>query len=218
MRFMPTNPFAIFQPPPAPPEWPIGMQRRRPWIHRRWRAAAQRVLRGRRALAQAALLAALGLTCAAAAPAAGPAPGAHPLDARGQMQIADDDRCPVCAMLPARSPHFAAAIQLADGRTFYFCSAGCMLRAWLHPESFLGVGRDRLHRPLVRDYFSGQPLDARLAFWISGSDVIGPMGQALVPLAAEAHVAVFRRRHGGRQVFRLEELNDANWQQLTGKP
>jgi len=169
-------------------------------------------------LAKVALLAALGLFCAAAAPAAGPPPGAHPLDARGQMQIDDGDRCPVCAMLPARNPRFAAAIQRDDGRAYYFCSAGCMLRAWLHPETLLGVGRDRLRLPLANDYFSGQPIDARQALWISGSDVIGPMGPALVPLAVEAHVAGFRRRHGGRQVFRLEELNDASWQRLTGKP
>jgi len=165
-----------------------------------------------------AMMLALGLIGACAARAAGPPPAAHPLDAQGQMQLDAGDRCPVCAMRPARSPRFAAAIQLDDGRMYYFCSAGCMLRAWLHPESFLRAERQRLQLPVVLDYFSGQPIDARLAFWISGSDVIGPMGPALVPLADETHIDVFRRRHGGREVFRLQDLNDANWKQLTGKP
>lgn len=165
-----------------------------------------------------ALTMALGLALTGAARAAGPQPAAHPLDAQGQMRIADDDRCPVCAMRPSRSPGFAAAIQLDDGRTYYFCSAGCMLRAWLHPESFLHAGRERLHLPVVHDYFSGKAIDARTAFWIPGSDVMGPMGSALVPLADEAHIDVFHRRHGGRNAFRLEDLNDASWKQLTGKP
>ena len=32
------------------------------------------------------------------------------------------------------------AIELDDGRTFYCCGPGCMLRSWLHPEVYLGTG------------------------------------------------------------------------------
>jgi hypothetical protein len=121
-------------------------------------------------------------------------------------------------MRPIKYPRFASAIQLQDGTTFYFCSAGCMLKAWLRPDVFLNKTPQDLRIPVALDYFSGQPTDARSVAWISGSDVIGPMGPALVPLKQAAHVKVFGRRHGLTRVFHLEELNTGNWESLTGKP
>ena len=149
--------------------------------------------------------------------AGGPVPGREALGPEGAMHISAEDRCPVCAMLPSRYPRFAAAIELQDARTFYFCSPGCMLNAWQHPDIFLGVATAQLKRPVILEYLSGQPLDARLVFWVSGSDVVGPMGPALVPLKDTTHLEAFRRRHGAKHVFRLDELNDANWETLTGK-
>ena len=161
---------------------------------------------------------ALLLAVSTSAWAQSPRPGAHPLDTRGQLHTSPDDRCPVCAMRPIKYPRFAAAIQLANGTTFYFCSAGCMLKAWLQPLIFLNCRAEALQRPVAQDYFSGEPVDARQVFWIAGSDVIGPMGPALVPLREFAHVEAFRRRHGAGRIFRLETLNLDNWETLTGKP
>jgi nitrous oxide reductase accessory protein NosL len=149
--------------------------------------------------------------------AGGPTPGQQPLGPAGGMRISPEDRCPVCAMLPIRYPRFAAAIELQEGATYYFCSPGCMLNAWLHPDIFLGATAAQLKRPVVLTYLSGEALDARHVFWVSGSDVIGPMGPALVPLKDTTHLEAFRRRHGAKHVFRLDELNHANWETLTGK-
>ncbi len=147
-----------------------------------------------------------------------PRPGSQPLGPDNRLQPSAADRCPVCAMRPAKYPRFASAIQLQDMTTFYFCSPGCMLKAWLRPAIFLGTGAGDLKLPVSQEYFSGQPVDARTVFWVSGSDVVGPMGPALVPLQKTTHVDVFRRRHGGNHIFRLEDLNADNWKALTGKP
>ncbi len=149
--------------------------------------------------------------------AGGPAPGREALGPDGALHISDGDRCPVCAMLPIRYPRFAAAIELQDGRTYYFCSPGCMLKTWLQPDIFLGTKGTSLKRPIVLEYLDGKPLDAREVIWVSGSDVIGPMGPALVPLKDEAHLEVFRQRHGAKRIFRLEELNHDTWETFTGK-
>jgi nitrous oxide reductase accessory protein NosL len=147
-----------------------------------------------------------------------PAAALLPLDPQGRMQISASDRCPVCAMRVDRHPKFACAIQLKDQRTYYFCSAGCMIKSWLHPEIFLGKAAEQFKRAVCREYFSGQTLDAREVIWVAGSDVLGPMGPAVVPLADASHLAAFRRRHGGRTTFRLSELNDAKWEAISGKP
>lgn len=148
---------------------------------------------------------------------AGPKPARQGLDAAGRMQISKEDRCPVCAMPVADHEAFSAAIVLKDGTAFYFCAPGCMMRAWLHPEIHLGREKEALGRTMVRDYFSGDFVDGHEVFWLSGSDVIGPMGPALVSLKDSSDLAAFRRRHGGKEVFQLRDLNDQNWEKLTGK-
>ena len=95
-------------------------------------------------------------------------------------------------MFPARRPQTAAAMTLKSGETFYFCGNGCLLRTWLRSNGLPGKNlRRRLIGLVVRDYFSGQPVDGRAATWVAGSDVIGPMGPAIIALGdrvATGHV------------------------------
>lgn len=147
-----------------------------------------------------------------------PVPGSRPLDETGQMQISPGDRCPVCAMMVKKHRKFASAIQLEDGTTYYFCGTGCMIRSWRHPEVYLAKEKNQLKKPVVRAYFTGETLDARAVFWVAGSDIVGPMGPALVPLKSQANLDAFRKRHGGKTVFRLEELTDDRWLAITGRP
>ena len=154
---------------------------------------------------------------AAASARAAPLAAAHGLDADGTLHVGPDDRCPVCAMSPAKNARFAGAIELQDGRTFYTCGPGCLLRSHLHPEAFLGVERAAVKRLVVQDYLNGRPTDAAKARWVAGSDVVGPMGPAMVPLANGEDEASFRERHGGQVTFGLAELDDAKWEALTGR-
>lgn len=149
-----------------------------------------------------------------------PRPGASPLDPQNRMRISPSDRCPVCAMLPVRYPKFAAAIQLKNGRTYYFCCAGCMITAWLHPEVYLNTSRSRIERAVAHGYFSGEPADASDFLWVGGSDVSGPMGPAVVPLSNPSEVRMFRKRHGGSEAFTLDELTDEKWKAIRspGRP
>ena len=147
----------------------------------------------------------------------GPHPGLKPLDNSGGMQISSSDRCPVCAMQVSKHKKFACAVQLMNGNTFYFCSTGCMIRSWMHPDIFLGAAKAELKRSVVQDYFTGEQVPGQSVHWVAGSDVIGPMGPALVPIKNEQHLDVFKKRHGAKAVFRLSEMTDEKWQQLTGK-
>ena len=148
---------------------------------------------------------------------ASPRPGLKPLDESGAMNISAQDRCPVCAMQVSKHPKFACAVELVNGKTFYFCGSGCMIRSWMHPEIFLGATKAELKRSVVQDYFTGKQVSAGSVYWVAGSDVIGPMGPALVPLKDEQGLDAFKKRHGAKAVFRLSEMTDEKWQQLTGK-
>jgi len=148
---------------------------------------------------------------------AAPVAGREPVDNQGHMHISDQDRCPVCAMKVKNHSKFASAIQLKNGTTYYFCGTGCMIRSWMHPDAFLGINKSMLHTPIVRDYFTGTEMDARDAIWIAGSDIIGPMGPALVPLRNQKDFDAFIGRHGGKISFRLQEMDPEKWRAITGK-
>ncbi|HSO19365.1 MAG TPA: nitrous oxide reductase accessory protein NosL [Desulfosarcina sp.] len=146
----------------------------------------------------------------------GPVPAQKPLAPDGRMQLSGADRCPVCAMFAARYPRTAAAMTLTSGETFYFCTNGCLLRTWLRPMAYLGRPRTAIARLTVRDYFSGRSVDAHHAVWVAGSDVVGPMGSAVVALEDAGQLNAFTRRHGAETVFRLDELDDALWRRISG--
>ena len=146
-----------------------------------------------------------------------PQRGLKPLDENRQMQVSPGDRCPVCGMTVSQYPKFNCAIQLKNSDTYYFCATGCMIRSWMHPEIYLGTAKDMLERPIVREYFTGQQMDARDTIFVSGSDVIGPMGKALVPVLDERHLKTFKKRHGGKTQVLLKDLNDDKWYEITGK-
>lgn len=137
-----------------------------------------------------------------------------PLTEQGHMQISPEDRCPMCGMFPAKRPKFAAAMVLSDGRTFYFCANGCLLRTWRDADRHLNVPADAIRRMVVLEFFSGEPLDAHDAWWVAGSDVIGPMGPALVALRTPRDVERFQARHGGETVFQLDQVDDRLWETL----
>uniref|UniRef100_UPI0012EECC56 nitrous oxide reductase accessory protein NosL n=1 Tax=Desulfosarcina cetonica TaxID=90730 RepID=UPI0012EECC56 len=121
----------------------------------------------------------------------------------------------VCAMFPARHSASAAAMTLNNGSTFYFCSNGCLLRAFLRPAAYLNARPSDIDRLSVRDYFSGRPTDARKATWVAGSDVVGPMGPAIIALSDAGQLAAFQRRHGGDTVFSLDQLTDDLWKHIS---
>ena len=145
----------------------------------------------------------------------GPAAARKALATDGQMILSPSDRCPVCAMFPARHPQTAAAMTLIDNKTFYFCSNGCLFRTWLRPRVYLGQPREAIERLVTRDYFSGRPIDARSATWVAGSDVIGPMGPAIIALDDAGQLAVFKNRHGGTIVFTFSQVDDLLWKQIS---
>lgn len=144
----------------------------------------------------------------------GPLSAKLPMDDDGSLHISTADRCPVCGMYPAKRPKSAAGMALGDGRCFYFCGNGCLLRTYHRTQHYLGVDTDDIQRMVVKDYFTGAPLEARDAWWVAGSDLVGPMGPALVALNSEQAVNSFKARHGGKLVFRLNQMDEALWQRI----
>ena len=58
----------------------------------------------------------------------------------------------------------------------------------------------------VTDYYSLTLIDGRTAWYVIGSDVLGPMGRELIPLAAEKEARQFMIDHKGKRLLRFAEV------------
>lgn len=114
----------------------------------------------------------------------------------------DGDRCAECGMrVAAAPPRWNAGATDAAGTERRFDTPQCLLR-WARGPAGRGA-----RAPWVREYYGQRRIDAEGAFFVQGSDVVGPMGPDLVPLATRAEAERFGAEHHGRRILRFREID-----------
>jgi nitrous oxide reductase accessory protein NosL len=58
----------------------------------------------------------------------------------------------------------------------------------------------------VTDFYNLDKIDAKKALYVIGSDVLGPMGHELVPLATRADADDFMKDHKGKRVLSFDQV------------
>ena len=117
------------------------------------------------------------------------------------------DFCPVCGMLVSKYPNWVATIVYKDGHAHHFDGAKDMFKFWHEPAKYAaGHRREDMVAIRVTDFYNLQPVDARKAFYVIGSDVLGPMGHELVPLASREDAADFLKDHKGRRILSFDQV------------
>lgn len=142
-----------------------------------------------------------------------PTTGLRMLDPRGAPAAS---RCPVCGMHPARYPRWAAQLIFRDGAAHFFDSP-VDLFVFLQR-----VGRyDRRHTVddvavvFAKDFEGGQWIDARQAFFLHGSRLVGPMRDADLPAFASREAAAQRARRDGGEVLSYADITPERIQPLN---
>jgi copper chaperone NosL len=117
------------------------------------------------------------------------------------------DLCPVCGMLVSKYPNWVATIVYKDGHTHHFDGAKDLFKFWHDPAKYAaGHKREHMAAIWVTDFYNLQPVDARKAWFVIGSDVLGPMGHEFVPLATAEDAADFLKEHKGRKILRFDQV------------
>lgn len=117
------------------------------------------------------------------------------------------DLCPVCGMLVSKYPNWAATIVYKDGHAHHFDGAKDMFKFWFDPARFAaGHQREDMAAIWVTDFYNLHRMDARKAWYVTGSDVLGPMGHELVPLASQADADDFMKDHKGIRIFTFDRV------------
>jgi copper chaperone NosL len=116
-----------------------------------------------------------------------------------------DDRCAVCGMFVEKYHPWVATIVFADGGQVFFDGPKDLFRFLLDPEKFKVQDR-AISGVFVTDYYRVRFIDAKSAFFVAGSDVMGPMGGELVPLEKRDDAETFALDHGGQEVLEFDDV------------
>ena len=111
--------------------------------------------------------------------------------------VAQTARCAHCGMRVDPAGAFTSGASDA-GQTLAFDSNKCLLRYRLdHPS---------MHDAWVTDYYARTHVALERAFFVIGSEVIGPMGADLVALGSRADAERFLRDHHGAALHPSAEI------------
>lgn len=141
-----------------------------------------------------------------------PRSGLGLLDAR---PVPADARCPVCGMFPARAPEWAAQVVFANGDAQFFDSP-LTLFLYLQDVGRYSRGRqaDEIAARYVHDVATGGWIAAADAYYVHGSNALGPMRGGNLPAFASASAAQQFARTRGGAVLRADQLQPALLQTL----
>lgn len=117
------------------------------------------------------------------------------------------DLCPVCGMLVSKYPNWVATVLYQNGHAHHFDGAKDLFKYLADlPKYAPGHRREDILSIAVTDYYNLQKIDARKAFFVIGSDILGPMGHEFVPLVNRADAEDFLREHKGKKILRFDQV------------
>jgi nitrous oxide reductase accessory protein NosL len=166
--------------------------------------------------ADAALLAAAGEFCVVAPPT--PYDPKSGLGLHQARPVPADARCPVCGMFPARSPDWAAQIIFHNGDTQFFDSP-LTLFLYLQDVGRYTAGRQasEIAVSYVKDVSGGAWISAHEAFYVSGSNAVGPMRAGNLPAFASASAAQRFAGTRGEVLLKTSQISPQLLQELGGE-
>ena len=136
------------------------------------------------------------------------------LSKRSQISVPTDAKCPVCGMFVHKYPKWSTEISL-NGNRFYFDGVKDMMKYYIFLEDF-PYDRNSVESITVSDYYTLEAIDAKDAFYVIGSDILGPMGKELISFKNQKHAKSFRDDHGGEKILLFKDIDTKVIIQLDG--
>ena len=120
----------------------------------------------------------------------------------GSLRVPKDAKCPICGMFVAKYPKWATMMQDSSGKKEYFDGVKDMMKQYFnHPKAHF----DRI---LVQDFYRLRPIDARSAWYVTGSNIYGPMGRELIPFRTAEDARTFKKEHFGKRIIRFDQIRE----------
>lgn len=125
------------------------------------------------------------------------------------VSVKKNDKCPVCGMFVAKYTHWLAEIVFKDGTYAVFDGPKDMFKYYLNLQKYAPSKKAAdVAGVYVTEYYSTSLLDAAKMFYVSGSDVYGPMGDELIPISSETDAREFIKDHNGTKILKFQEVTN----------
>ncbi|EAY26324.1 nitrous oxide reductase accessory protein NosL [Microscilla marina] len=120
--------------------------------------------------------------------------------------------CLHCGMPSAEFPKWKVKVTAKAGDIWY-CSPRCMFISTLDKAK----APKEIQAIKVVEYYNTKPIDGKTAYYVTGSDILGPMGHDLVPLKDKAAADDFKKEHKGAKVLKFDEVTMETVKAMVGK-
>jgi nitrous oxide reductase accessory protein NosL len=131
-------------------------------------------------------------------------------DLQVPLHPGESDRCPVCGMLVAPYPEWIGQVRHDDGTTVFFDGCKDLFTYLLSLDRYApDKRRSNVAAIFVTNYYDGEVISARTAYYVVGSNVMGPMGPELVAHRSCEAAHDFTQDHDGRRILRFDEITPA---------
>jgi len=126
------------------------------------------------------------------------------------VTIKTTDRCPVCGMFVYKYPKWVAQIIFKDGSYYFYDGTKDMFKHIFDTAKYTpGKAAENIKAIYVTDYYEVELIDAKSAFYVIGSDVLGPMGHELLPFKDQESAQEFLEDHKGKSIIRFQDVTPA---------
>lgn len=92
-----------------------------------------------------------------------------------------------------------------EGKNYYFDGVKDMLKFYFYDADFK-YDRSKISKVLVRDYYTLESIDARDAFYVTGSNIYGPMGNEFIPFKTKKEAMTFLNDHKGEKIVKFKDI------------
>ncbi len=121
-------------------------------------------------------------------------------------EIETHKKCPLCSMYPARYPNFNCQIVFKDGSYEAFDSAIGLLVYLYFPDK-TGMALKPVAGVYFKDYLKQGWLEAEKAYFVTGSDIRGPMGIQFLPVDSQQAAEQIKKQANGKDVIHFKMIN-----------
>ncbi len=122
------------------------------------------------------------------------------------IKIKAHKECPLCGMYPALYPNFNCQIIFVDGSYEAFDSAVGLLIYLLFPNK-IGIKSKSVSKIYFKDYLKESWLEANSTFFVTGSEVMGPMGTEFLPVDSKQAASELNKQEKGKDIIHFKAIN-----------
>ncbi len=120
------------------------------------------------------------------------------------------EKCPVCGMFVYKNSKWAAVLEIVQNNKItklYFDGVKDLVKFYFKPGKWGNYKNIKIKGVILTDYYNQTAIDGLLAVYVSGSDVLGPMGKEIIPFSNKENAMTFIKDHGGKLINSFGEIS-----------